>query len=160
MYFMDPVYEEDLVKQNEARERKFQNLKSNITSDVAERMIAITKKYPGMPQSLSLSAAMAGANPEGKALEDIADKYAVNQADYGKKAWELASTDANGEYLYPEHQDMTLNISKALKGDAELWIWGMLALESFGEKIASQILQNYPAQSLTLKISKKKIMKY
>ena len=32
MYFMDPVYEEDLVKQNEARQRKFQNLKSNITS--------------------------------------------------------------------------------------------------------------------------------
>ena len=30
MYFMDPVYEEDLVKQNEARQRKFQNLKSNI----------------------------------------------------------------------------------------------------------------------------------
>ena len=135
MYFMDPVYEEDLVKQNEARERKFQNLKSNITSDVAERMIAITKKYPGMPQSLSLSAAMAGANPESKALEDIADKYAVNQAEYGKKAWELASTDANGEYLYPEHQDMTLNIGKALKGDAELGIWGLLALESFGEKI-------------------------
>ena len=135
MYFMDPVYEEDLVKQNEARQRKFQNLKSNITSDVAERMIAITKKYPGMPQSLSLSAAMAGVNPEGKALEDIADKYAINQADYGKKAWELASTDANGEYLYPEHQDMTLNIGKALKGDAELGIWALLALESFGEKI-------------------------
>ena len=136
MYFMDPVYEEDLVKQNEARERKFQNLKSNITSDVAERMIAITKKYPGMPQSLSLSAAMAGANPEGKALEDIADKYAVNQAEYGKTAWEIASTDANGEYLYPEHQDMTLNIGKALKGDAELGIWAMLGLMSMGETLS------------------------
>ena len=33
-----------------------------------------------------------------------------------------------------------------------------ILLESFGEKIASQILQNYPAQSLTLKISKKKII--
>jgi dihydroneopterin aldolase len=31
-------------------------------------------------------------------------------------------------------------------------------LESFGEKIASKILQDYPAQSLTLKISKKKII--
>ena len=135
MYFMDPVYEEDLVKQNEARQRKFLNLKSNITSDVAKRMIAITQKYPGMPQSLSLSAAMTGVNPEGKALEDVADRYAINQAEYGKKAWELASTDASGEYLYPEHQDMTLNIGKALKGDAEIGIWALLALESFGEKI-------------------------
>ena len=33
-----------------------------------------------------------------------------------------------------------------------------ILLESFGEKIASKILQNYPAQSLTLKISKKKII--
>ena len=31
-------------------------------------------------------------------------------------------------------------------------------LESFGEKIAYKILQDYPAQSLTLKISKKKII--
>jgi dihydroneopterin aldolase len=31
-------------------------------------------------------------------------------------------------------------------------------LESFGEKIASKILQDYPAQSLILKISKKKII--
>ena len=31
-------------------------------------------------------------------------------------------------------------------------------LESFGEKIASKIFQDYPAQSLTLKISKKKII--
>ena len=33
-----------------------------------------------------------------------------------------------------------------------------ILLESFGEKIASKIFQNYPAQSLTLKISKKKII--
>ena len=33
-----------------------------------------------------------------------------------------------------------------------------ILLESFGEKIASKILQNYPAQSITLKISKKKII--
>ena len=31
-------------------------------------------------------------------------------------------------------------------------------LESFGEKIAYKIFQDYPAQSLTLKISKKKII--
>ena len=135
MYYPDPIFEEDLAKQNEARDRKFKNLKKNMTSDVAKSMIAITQKYPGMPQSLSISAALTGANPESKAMEDVADKYALNQAEYGKKVWELASTDVNGEYLYPEHQDMTLNISKALKGDAELGIWGALALESFGEKI-------------------------
>ena len=41
MYFPDPVYEEDLLKQNEARDTKFQNLKKNLSIDIAKNLIAI-----------------------------------------------------------------------------------------------------------------------
>ena len=135
MYFPDPVYEEDLLKQNEARNTKWQNLKKNVTVDVAKNLIAISKKFPNLPKGLLTPMAMLGVNPESPAVENIADKYSVKQAEAGKTAWELASTDANGEYLYPEHQDMTLNLKKALSGDAELGIWALLAIESAGEKI-------------------------
>ena len=135
MYFPDPVYEEDLLKQNEARDRKFKNLKDNISSNEVTNLINITKKYPNLPKGLATPIAMLGVNPESPAVESIADKYAVKQAEAGKTAWELASTDANGEYLYPEHQDMTVNLLKAVKGDAEIGIWALLAVESFGEKI-------------------------
>jgi len=135
MYFPDPVFEEDLLKQNEARQKKFTDIKNNLNVDIAQRMIEISKKYPNLPKSALTSMSMVGANPDSKAVEDVADRYAVNQAEYGKKAWELASTDANGEYLYPEHQDMTVNLLKAVKGDAEIGIWALLAVESFGEKI-------------------------
>ena len=135
MFFPDPIFEQDLLKQNEARNTKWQNLKSNVTVDVAKTLEQLSQKYPNLPKGLAVPMAMTGVNPESPAVEQVADKYAINQADYGKKAWELASTDANGEYLYPEHQDMTLNIKKALKGDAELGIWALLALESFGEGV-------------------------
>ena len=135
MYFPDPVYEEDLLKQNEARDRKFKNLKDNISSNEVTNLINITKKYPNLPKGLATPIAILGVNPESPAVESIADKYAVKQAEAGKTAWELASTDANGEYLYPEHQDMTVNLLKAVKGDAEIGIWALLAVESFGEKI-------------------------
>jgi len=130
MYFPDPVYEEYLLKQNEARNTKWQNLKKNVTVDVAKNLIAISNKFPNLPKGLLTPMAMLGVNPESPAIENIADKYAVKQAEAGKTAWELASTDANGEYLYPEHQDMTVNLLKAVKGDAEIGIWALLAVES------------------------------
>ena len=53
MYFPDPVYEEDLLKQNEARDTKFQNLKKNLTIDIAKNLIAISKKFPNYGYVLS-----------------------------------------------------------------------------------------------------------
>ena len=129
MYFPDPVYEEDLLKQNEARIENLKILKDNISSNRVTNLINITKKYPNLPKGLATPIAMLGVNLN-PAVESIAkDKYAVKQAETGKNC--RASTDANGEYLYPG-TDMTVNLLKAVKGDAEIGM-GFTCCRNFGK---------------------------
>lgn len=135
MFFPDPIFEQSQVANNVARNKKFKNLKKNLNDVDPQRLIAFTQKYPNAPQSLLIGFTQVGADPNSAAVEEVVDRYSISQSEQAAKQWELASTDGQGNALMPEHQDMTLNLAKALKGDAQLGVWALLGFESMGEKV-------------------------
>ncbi len=135
MYFPDPIFEQSQVANNVARNKKFKDLKKNLNDVDPQRLIAFTNKFPNAPQSLLIGFTQVGADPESPAVEEIVDRYSISQSEAAAKQWELASKDGQGNQLMPEHQDMTLNLAKALKGDAQLGVWALLGFESMGEKV-------------------------
>ena len=135
MFFPDPIFEQSQVANNVARNKKFKNLKENLNDVDPQRLIAFTQKYPNAPQSLLIGFTQVGADPNSAAVEEVVDRYSISQSEQAAKQWELASTDGQGNALMPEHQDMTLNLAKALKGDAQLGVWALLGFESMGEKV-------------------------
>jgi hypothetical protein len=135
VFFPDPIFEQSQVANNVARNNKFKNLKQNLSDVDPQNLIAFTKKFPNAPQSLLIGFTQVGADPNSTAVEEIVDRYSISQSEQAAKQWELASTDGQGNSLMPEHQDMTLNLAKVFKGDAQLGVWALLGFESMGEKI-------------------------
>jgi hypothetical protein len=135
VFFPDPIFEQSQVASNVARNKKFKNLKENLNDVDPQRLIAFTQKYPNAPQSLLIGFTQVGADPNSAAVEEVVDRYSISQSEQAAKQWELASSDGQGNPLMPEHQDMTLNLAKALKGDAQLGVWALLGFESMGEKV-------------------------
>ena len=135
MIFPDPIFEETVVRNNEARQNKFTDLKKNLLKTNAESLVAITRKYPNLPKALAVPMAMLGVNPNSSSVEAVANKFGNAQIDNESKAWEIASTDLEGNPLIPENQDMVFNFTDALRGKEQLGIWALLGFESMGEKV-------------------------
>ena len=79
--------------------------------------------------------AMLGVNPESSSFEAVANKFSNAQVDNETKAWEIASTDLEGNPLVPENQDMVFNFFDAIRFKEQLGIWALLGFESMGEKV-------------------------